>query len=196
MGKYVPKIKFCERSIEMRSASQMDKYALEHGFVYNNKSALKHFEVIQKHLKRDENVLLAMVPCGVYNGGAIVMNGITAVAFTDKRLIYAQKGFFGSEPVKIVNLDNVNDIEKDTFGLFDGKVCIDTLKETVRLNFSKLQLDYAFEAIVEVLEIYKRKNEEIILPVIEELEQWKHLYDKRIITKKEFEEKKKQLLDM
>lgn len=178
----------------MKSASQMDKYALEHGFVYNNKSALKHFEVIQKHLRRDESVLLAMAPCGVYNGGAIVLNGMCAVAFTDKRLIYAQKGIFGSEPVKIVNLDNVNDVQKDTFGLFDGKVCIDTLKETVRLNFSKLQLSEAFSAIVEVLEIYKHKNEELVLPVIVELEQWKRLYDKKIITKKEFDEKKKQLL--
>lgn len=180
----------------MRSATQMDKFALKHGFVYNNKSALKHFEVIQKHLSRDENVLLALAPCGVYNGGAMVMNGICAVAFTDKRLIYAQKGFFGAEPVKIVNLDNVNDIEKDTFGMFDGKVCIDTLKETVRLNFSKLQLGDAYLAIVEVLNIYKKRNEEIILPVIEEIEQWKKLYDRKIITKREFEEKKKRLLNL
>ncbi|MBQ8739539.1 MAG: PH domain-containing protein [Clostridia bacterium] len=180
----------------MRNASQMDKFALEHGFVYNNKSALKHFEVIQKQLRRDETVLISLAPCGIYNGGAIVMNGICAVAFTDKRLIYAQKGIFGSEPVKIVNLDNVNDVQKDTFGLFDGKVCIDTLKETVRLNFSKLQLDEVYLAIVEVLEVYKRKNEEIVLPVIEELEQWKRLYDRKIITKKEFDEKKKQLLGL
>ena len=178
----------------MRSASQMDRFALEHGFIYNNKSALKHFEVIQKHLMRDENVLLSLAPCGIYNGGAMVMNGICAVAFTDKRLIYAQKGLFGAEPVKIVNLDNVNDVEKDTFGMFDGKVCIDTLKENVRLNFSKLQLNDAFLAIVEVLNVYKKRNEEIVLPVIEEIEQWKRLYDKKIITKKEFEEKKKQLL--
>lgn len=180
----------------MRNASQMNKFALEKGFVYNNKSALKHFEVIQKHLARDENVLLALAPCGIYNGGAIVMNGICAVAFTDKRMIYAQKGVFKSEPVKIVNLDNVNDIEKDTFGLFDGKVCIDTLKETVRLNFSKLQLNDVFLAIIEVLNVYKKKNEELVLPVIEELEQWKRLYDKKIITKKEFEEKKKQLIGL
>lgn len=180
----------------MRTAAQMNRYALEHGFVYNGKSALKHFEVIQKCLMRDENVILALAPYGVYNGGAIVMSGMCAVAFTDKRLIYAQKGIFGSEPVKIVNLDNVNDVEKDTFGLFDGKVVIDTLKETVRLNFSKLQLNDAFFAIVEVLNIYKKQNEEIVLPVIEELEQWKRLYDKKIITKKEFEDKKKQLLGL
>ena len=180
----------------MRSATQMDRFALDHGFVYNNKSAIKHFEVIQKHLMRDENVLLALVPCGVYNGGAMVMNGICAVAFTDRRLIYAQKGIFGAEPVKIVSLDNVNDVEKDTFGLFDGKVCIDTLKENVRLNFSKLQLNDVFLAIVEVLNVYKKRNEEIILPVIEEIEQWKRLYDRKIITKKEFDEKKKQLLGL
>ena len=75
-------------------------------------------------------------------------------------------------------------------------MCIDTLKETVRLNFSKLQLDEVYLAIVEVLEVYKRKNEEIVLPVIEELEQWKRLYDRKIITKKEFDEKKKQLLGL
>ncbi|MBQ7412246.1 MAG: SHOCT domain-containing protein [Clostridia bacterium] len=78
--------------------------------------------------------------------------------------------------------------------MFDGKVCIDTLKENVRLNFSKLQLNDAFLAIVEVLNVYKKRNEELVLPVIEEIEQWKRLYDKKIITKKEFEEKKKQLL--
>ena len=180
----------------MRTAIQMNAFALEHGFIYNNKSALKHFEVVEKHLQEDEVALLALAPNGVYNGGAIVMNGITAVAFTNKRLIYGRKGIFKSEPVKIVNLDNVNDIQKDTFGLFDGKVCIDTLKEEVRLIFSKIQLNDVFYAVLDVLDTYKRLNEDMLLPAIEELEQWKRLLDKSIITKHDFEAKKKQLLDL
>ncbi|MBO5374378.1 MAG: SHOCT domain-containing protein [Clostridia bacterium] len=80
--------------------------------------------------------------------------------------------------------------------MFDGKVCVDTLKENVRLNFSKLQLNDVFLAVVEVLNVYKKRNEEIVLPVIEEIEQWKRLYDRKIITKKEFDEKKKQLLGL
>jgi len=182
----------------MRTAQEMDKYALEHDYIYSGSTAIKHFEVIEKNLLPDEEVLMALAPNGVYNGSQIVMGGITAVAFTNKRLIYGQKAIIMGAPVKIVNLENINDIHKDTFGIMNGKIYIDTLKENIGIQFTKDKMDKIFVDLLQILENYKasKNNETAVVSTADELKKFKELLDLGIISQEEFDAKKKQLLGL
>jgi len=184
----------------MRTAAEMDKYCLDNGFSYDGKTSLKHFEVIAKNLMSDEEVFVAMCPNSVYNGATIVMGGKTAVAFTSKRFIYGQKAILMGEPVKVVNLENVNDVHKDTFGLMDGKIMIDTIRENIGIQMPKKQLDSAYTVILEVLEKYKKQPQATTVvqqaSAADELVKFKQLLDTGIISQEEFDAKKKQLLGL
>lgn len=183
----------------MRTAKEMDDYSLENGFSFANKSALKHFLLIEKQLKPDETVKCAITAVGVYNGLQTVMGGETAIAFTNKRLIYAQKGgFLFGEQVKIVNLDQVNDVQKDSFGISHGRINIDTIKENIGLELDKKKIDAIFNAITEIIDDYKNTSVVISQPVsdAEELKKFKELLDSRIITEDEYEKKKRQILGL
>lgn len=125
----------------LNTAREMDEYAKERGYIYAGSTALKHFEVIEANLLPGEDVLMVLAPNGVYNGDQIVMGGITAVAFTNKRLIYGQKAIMIGAPVKIVNLDNINDVQKDPSGFVKGTICVDTLKEKICFQFTNEKLD-------------------------------------------------------
>jgi len=182
----------------MRTAREMDAYAREHGH-YMGSPALKHFEVIEEHLLADENVLVALVAAGVYNGREIIMGGSTAVAFTNKRLIYGRKGIIMGSPVKIVNLESINDIYKNTFGLLSGKIYIDTLKENIGISLALDELDKIFIDILQVLENYratKNNNATLAVSAADELKKFKELLDMGVITQEEFDAKKKQLLGL
>lgn len=183
--------------MDMRTAKEMDDYSLEKGFSAADKSALKHFSLIEKQLKPDENVKCAMTAFGVYNGQRAVMGGITAIAFTNMRLIYAQKGgFLFGEQVKIVNLNQVNDIEKAPFGIAYGRISIDTIKENIGIDIDKKKIDAVFNAITEIIDDYKSASGVISQPVsdVEELKKFKELFDSGVITEEEYNKKKSQIL--
>lgn len=179
----------------------MDDYCLSNGFSFDGKSALKHFQLVENQLKNDENVIMAMTTSGIYDGAQIVMGGITAIAFTNKRLIYAQKGgFLFGEQIKIVNLDKINDIQKEPFGLFYGKIKIDTIKENIGIQVDKKIIDLVFRSITEFIDNYKNgpANNTVVQQIsgADELKKFKDLLDSGIISNEEFEAKKKQILGL
>ena len=185
----------------MRTAQEMDAYAREHGYLYGSeKTALKHFAVIEKNLLPGEDVIMALAPNSVYSGNDIVMGGITAVVFTNKRLMYGQKAILMGAPVKVVNLENVNDVHKDTLGLLNGKIYIDTLKENIGIQFTKAHLDRIFKDILQMLENYRATPKAPAassgVSAADELKKFKELLDMGIITQEEFKAKKKQLLGL
>lgn len=186
----------------MRTAKEMDDYCLKNNFLLvNNKSALKHFLLIEKQLKPDENVKCAMAAPAVYNGSQIVMGGTIAIAFTNKRLIYANKGgFLSGEQVKIVSLDQVNDVQKQPFGIAYGRINIDTIKENVGIEIDKKKIDAVFNAITKIIDDYKTVslNNTVVQQVsdADELKKFKELLDAGIISAEEFEIKKKQILGL
>lgn len=141
----------------MRTAKEMDEYSLSKGFSTANKSELKHFQLIENQLKQDEYVKIAATVVGINNGNQAVMGGTTALAFTNKRFIYAQKGgFLFGEQIKIVNLDTVNDIHKEPFGISYGKISIDTLKENICIEINKNKIDDLFKEIANIIDEYKK----------------------------------------
>lgn len=187
---------------DMNTAEGMDAYAKAGGYIYIGDSALKHFEVIEKHLLPGEKVLMALAPNSIYNGPNIVMGGVTAMAFTNKRLVYGQQSKILGTPVKSVNLDNVNDVQKDAFGLVEGSISIDTLKENITFKFQKQCVDRIYGDVMKILDTYRaEKNNAPIISVAatsnaDELKKFKELLDAGIINQEEFDAKKKQLLGL
>ena len=161
-------------------------------------SPLKHFEVIERALLPNENVIMALSPCGIYDGNTIIMGGFAAVAFTNKRLICGQKALLMGSPTKVVNLEHINDVEKDTFGVIDGKIYIDTLKDRIGFSFNKDVIDRMFPEILQLLESYKSPSSpsSATISSADELKKFKELLDMGIITQEEFDAKKKQLLGL
>lgn len=183
----------------MITAKEMDEMSINLGFSYGGKSALKHFEIVERLLQPNEDVLLTLTTNSITNGSKYVTGGITAVVFTTHRFICAQKASKNKEPVKVVNLDIVNDIHKNPSGLLEGTICIDTPKETIGIHLQKVQLDRAFAAILETLDTYKQKDKPStshLSSTADEILKFKELLDLGIITQDEFTIKKKQLLDL
>lgn len=184
----------------MRTAKEMEEYCIANGFLTRKKSVLKHFQIIEKQLKPDETVKVSLITNGVYNGQQIVMGGTVAIAFTNKRLIYAQEGgFLLGTQLKIVNLDQVNDIHKDSFGLTFGKIKIDTIRENVVIPILKEQIDRAFYEISSIIDDYKNNAPKTTVQQIssaDELLKFKELLDLGAISNEEFEAKKKQILGL
>ena len=185
----------------MRTAKEMEEYASKYDSSVIKMNYLKHFSLIEKQLQSDENVKIALMCTGVYDGERIVIGGNVALAFTNKRLIYAQKGgaLFG-EQIKIINLDQVNDIQKQPFGLTFGTIYVDTIKENVGFRVFKKNIDSIFANITEIIDDYKTtsSNNTIVQQVsgADELKKFKELLDAGIISNEEFEAKKKQILGL
>ena len=183
----------------MRTAREMDMFAIKNGYAYKGKSALKHFEVIAKKLQIDEEVLISMSPKSVYNGLDRVMIGVSAVAFTNYRLIYGQKSWLMSNPMKVINLQHVSDVHKSATGFKYGMINIDSIKENIGITLSKKKLDSAFNDILEILEDYKLNKSTPVnnsISVADELLKFKELLDLGVISQDEFDTKKRQLLKL
>lgn len=195
--------------VEMKTAQEMDSYCLSHGFAFRRKSELEHFTIIENHLLPDEVAYVAMAPNSVFVNGDYSLSGIVAVVFTSRHLIYAKKTMFGNEPVRMVRLELVTNVIKDTKHLLSGKIGIQTVSETITFGYSKNELDGAFMAVTAALERY-RKGRPVDSPpvsptpaaiatpapsVVEQLKQFKELFDMGILTQEEFDAKKKQLLN-
>lgn len=190
---------------DLNTAQGMDAYASEKGYIYaGNKTALSHFLVIQENLLPGEEVLMALAPNSLYNGSELVMGGLVAVVFTNRRLICGQKASSMRSPVKAVNLDNINDIQKDASSslnaLLDGKICIDTLKENICFKFSTGSLDRIFIDVMKIVETYRtsKNTAPVVAPIsnADELKKYKELLDMGVITQEEFDAKKKQILGL
>lgn len=196
----------------MRTAKEMIKYAFDNNLIDGQdvfrltietaeKKYLKHFELVQNVLFENENVEIALLSNGYYDGARIEFGGSTAVVFTSKRLIVAQKTLFGS-PVKLINLEKVTDVHKDNFlSISEANICIDMINEHASIRLEKKQVDNAFNIIMKYLENFKKESEAKNVTVqqvscADELKKFKELLDANVITQEEFDAKKKQLLGL
>ena len=182
----------------MRTAIEMDQYCLSKGFTNSNKSKLKHFQVIEKYLMPDEDVLEAMAPNNLYNGDFLVMSGVCAVAFTNRRFICGQNGFIIGDPVKIFDLEQVSDVYMAP-GRFDGVIKIFTNKENFGFTFKKEKLENAFNTVLSVISWYRNQPQPLSNDVeqvsdTDELIKFKELLDMGVITQEEFDLKKREIL--
>lgn len=184
----------------MKKATEMYNYCKEHNFGcgMTEKWAIKHFTLIEKALKDDEEVLMVFI--GLHNYvSATKHNNNFAYALTNKRFIMAQKKLVG-ENFQMVLLDRLNDVSLST-GLLMGIITIDTMKETVRIGVNKNVAENINEKLHDIIYDLKSNNIKIESSQTkvnsnpyEELKNLKELMDMGIITNEDFEAKKKQLL--
>lgn len=181
---------------EIKSAQDMYKYCLDNGFGsgFNETWGIKHFSIIENALLEDEYIIMTFI--GLMNYITVNKhNGNVAYAITNKRIILAQKLFFG-ENLKTVSLDNINDITYSE-GIAYGTVTFDTLKEVFSVTTNKYDAKRISERIHKELDSLNRisKNtQNNNFNNLEKIKKLKELLDIDAITKEEFEEKKKELL--
>jgi len=186
----------------MSRAENMYNYCKENNFGsgFNEKWGIKHFEVIQDNLIRGEKVLMTFI--GLHNYQSTTKHDSNyAYAITNKRIMFGQKSLTG-EKFKAVNYERINDIAFEK-GIIFGVLTIDTPQEKFNIALDSGSAVSINNKIHEVLDNLKSSNAQQSSPqpsanksTAEEILKFKELLDLGIITKEEFEAKKKQLLGL
>lgn len=186
----------------MKTARQMTNYCIENGWHFSGgEGVYQHFEVVERNLSPDEDVVFAYVSNGVKDRrGDWIVGGHTAIVFTTKKMMYAQRRKIMGDFVKTVNYDNINDISSKIGWLF-GDIVIDSLTEYMDLSVDKVKVEEIRKLSLEAIDSYRAKknsaNGQIqALSAADELKKFKELLDMGIITQEEFDAKKKQLLGL
>lgn len=183
----------------MKTAKKMYQFCIDHnyGSGMTKNWGLKHFMLIEQALESDENVLMCFIGLHNYISPTKHDNNF-AYAITDKRIIMAQKKMIG-QIFQTVEIENLNDVTMNT-GMLMGIITIDTMKERFNVAVEKSQAVSINQAIHEVLFSVKQEKRKMgniksqQTSVADEILKFKGLYDLGIITKTEFEKKKKELL--
>lgn len=91
----------------------------------------KHIKVLEKHLNEDEEVFYIFP--GQKNDSIFDIFSTCVVAFTNKRILIAQKRVLPGYRLNSITPDLFNDFQVFK-GLIFGKLNIDTVKEVVQLS--------------------------------------------------------------
>jgi len=181
----------------MKTAEEMLNYSMENGFGegITKGTALRHFKLIEENLQSDETVLMTFI-------GLLNYEGMTkhehhhAYALTNKRFIIARKKLIG-QSVRTVLLNMLNDVNLRTHMVY-GVIEFDTMKETFNVAVAKKHATNIQENIQQHLISLNNSSGDNIKQSdpLEDLERFKELADKGVITAEEFEAKKKQILGL
>ena len=183
----------------MRTEREMSSYCSDNGFAYGKVAkAAKHFEMIERNLSDDEDILLVFESNGVRNkAGAALLGGLMAVAVTTKRLIYAQRRAILGDVIKSINLNTIADISFEKGWIFNDLI-IDCQREYMKFDVNKNCVEKLCNAVVSKIDEFQNKNNTPVqvnqLSVADELKKYKELLDMGVLTQEEFNAKKKQLL--
>lgn len=188
-------------SVGLITAEDMYMYAKNNGYGSGLTAnwGIKHFKIIENNLLSEEDVLMTFIGLHNYISSTKHDNNF-AYAITNKRILMAQKKAIG-ETLKIVYLDNLNDITLDS-GFVLGKMTIDTTKEIFNVGLDKISAKaICAEAhnVIDKIKSYKTsKTVSYSLPTsdADEILKFKTLLDSGIISQEEFDAKKKQLLGL
>ena len=191
----------------MRTAKEMCDFCLEHGYNYSDSAdkMLRHFEIVERNLAANEEVLLAFISNGVKDRtNQYVLGGAMAVALTSQKLIYAQRRAVMGDFVKTARYDNIKDISSNADYL-SVEIMIDSLKECMKFSVDRTGVDGIRNKALELIEQHRsRKNTtqkvvpQSVLQVgaADEVKKFKELLDLGVISQEEFDAKKKQLLGL
>lgn len=183
----------------MRTAEEMYSYCVDNGYGkgLTRNWGIKHFRVIEENLHEEEEVLMTFIGLKDFKG-ALQHDDNYAYALTNKRMIFAQKKLIG-EDLKSVVYDKINDISSSKKMLF-GVVTIDTLGERFSVGVDKVTADNiskeAHRIIFKVRNKDKVKIEDKKKDELDEIRRYKELMDDGVITREEFNLKKKELLGL
>lgn len=178
----------------MKTAKEMYNFTKKNGFGKSNTDnwTLKHFSVVENQLSTNEDVLLCFM--GLHNYVSITKHDNNfAYAITNNRIIIAQKRMVG-EIAQTILLDNINDITYKK-GVALGVITIDSTKEKFNVALENTNSTKLYNLIHELIIRLKKDNSSTSgNEDYSKLEQLKRLKDKGVITQREFDLKKKQIL--
>ena len=182
----------------------MYKYCIDNKFGsgWNEKWGEKHFKIIEDNLMDGEKVYTAFI--GLHNYISLTKHDNNfAYAITNKRIMMAQKSTIAGEKFQTVSLENINDITFQS-GIAYGTVTIDTIREIFNIGSDKTSAKLINSKIHEVLDEINNNNynnnekleSNAVVSVADELKKFKELLDMGVLTQEEFNNKKKQLLNL
>lgn len=183
------------------TGEELHQLCLKNGFGmgFNKSQASKHFDLAAKQLNPNEKVLLAFM--GLHNLETVSKHEFNyAYVITDKRILMAQKKLVG-ENIKTVLWDNLNDITLSTSTML-AKLTFDTMKERFNVGSAdKAAVKNVYAKVNEIFhELKSSKNNNVVQTQkndpYEDLKKAKELLDLGILTQAEFDQKKKDLLNL
>lgn len=187
----------------LSTAEEMYRYCIDNNFGsgWNENWGQKHFKIIEENLLNGEKIYMTFI--GVHNYISTTKHDNNfAFAITNKRIMMAQKNTIAGEKFQTVSLENINDITFKS-GIALGVVTIDSIKETFNIGLDKVSAKLINSKIHEIIDtINNSKNttnkleSTSVISVADELKKFKELLDMGILTKEEFDIKKKQLLNL
>lgn len=203
---FAKSVKATANEYRMKTAEEMYQFCLDNGLGSGITTgwALKHFRIIEEALDQDERALFCFI--GLHNFVSITKHdGNFAYAITPKRIIMAQKKLIGQN-LQTVALERVNDITFSS-GLMFGMLTIDALTEKFNVELDKSSAKNISDRVHHLLLDLKAKQRQSVcapsMPPIQDSAQQvntdaiyklKELFDMDIITKEEYEAKKKKIL--
>ncbi len=186
----------------MKTAREMGDYCIKNGWNYGGADCVyENFEVVERNLSPDEDVVFAYVSNGVKDrSGKLVLGGHTAIVFTSKKMMYAQRRKVMGDFVRTINYDSINDVSSH-IGWFDGKIVVDSITEYMDMCVDKAKVEEIRKLALEAIESYRAKKSSVngqvqAVSSADELKKFKELLDMGVITQEEFDAKKKQLLGL
>lgn len=186
------------KDYNMSSAEGMYQFCIDSGLGKGMTKSwgVKHFQLIADNLKKDEKVILSFIGLHNYISTTKHDNNF-AYVLTNKRFILAQKKVVG-EAFQTISLDNINDITFES-GMTFGIVTVDTIKEKFNIALNKYYAKNISNRLLEELDKIKRisnstNNNQV--SVADEIKKYKELLDMGAISQEEFDEKKKELLNL
>jgi len=162
----------------------------------NTAWALKHFKIIEDTLYTDEHVLFCFIGVDDYTP-VTEHNFNCGYALSNKRIIMAQKKIAGQE-LRTVDINNINNIQFSA-GVIVGVVTIDTAVQKFNIGLNKVKAEIVSNKLNILLAELKNNPKAFALDkdkvlAFRELKKLKILLGTGMITKTEYEEKKKMVL--
>lgn len=180
------------------SAKQLYDYAKNNNLCCEMSKSwtMKHFDLIAQDIKADERVLTAFSAFYMFDQNSREGGGIYAYAITNKRFIIAQKKMIGSS-FKTISLKNVNDITLNKRAVIHT-ITIDTIKEvfTIRAQGAAMAQRF-YDAIIAALKSAEKMRPAHIESqdnLSAQLLELKKLLDLGLITQRDYDTKKNQIL--
>lgn len=184
----------------MKTADEMLEFMKLHKLGFGGISAneKRHFKVLEKQLKPNEDIDVCFMGLHNYKSGSN-HNGYWAYGITKDKIIMTQKRVIG-EHVLVVSLRNINDVFMKT-GITSGILTIDTRDEVFNISTDKNSIRNIHEMVTNKLFEYTENLHKNVVDganptnsAVDELIKWKSLLDQGIITEEEFERKKFEIL--
>lgn len=157
----------------------------------------KNIEKFEKVLNSDEEVLYLsptnIIVSSVNTGKKETLPGVCAL--TNQRLVFQYKILFNTR-IESVGLDKIDSVDSSSTGLKGGHVRIHTITKTYDILVS-----YKDKIVQEIQNIfentiyrYKKYDDNSSTNIVETIKKLSELKESGVLSEKEFEQKKKELI--